>query len=557
MNLPEEKITDFNERMNEWIAGQGLLFQLTHGGTGLGERPSIVAQMMRMLLTLLALVVVAALAYGGYLVWRVNGSGFAKELSAGIGEQLGAEDITARGFNRKGKKGTYYQVLAEGNEDTFYEHLEARRVEFKMSYFDGLFGEWDGQTLRVASLFAHLKSGGIDDEHARTAWQSLFSESDTFKFNRFEVGSANFSWGYNSPATWGSIIDASLLGTREDDGWRLILKGGKFSQGIFDHLDIVRLEARLHPEQGLSIEEAELEMNGGQIKWQASVVEGIANPRFEGSGTLTEVPINRFLPLALRDRFDGTVSGTMTLGGYSNSSQGIHYELELSPGAKGIGLTHEIPLLRLLTALDKENTYRKVVFNEGGFLVSTEGEGLTISEIDLKVVNQETELVLNELKGSLQSRPGRLDEINLNETVLQQADQAGLTAASINDSSNEFVADSVRLIYANHQPETPPTRLELKAETVDENGVTQEVDFPFLEPRARDFLRTPHILSGDLTFSLLSNAMDEFGSLPQLKAVEGSPEKKVISLSLSEMDFQATTTLSEKWESALQTRSRR
>ncbi len=48
MSIDPERLNAFQTRMNEWVSGQGLLFQLSHGGTVQGGKSAFFAGMMRL-----------------------------------------------------------------------------------------------------------------------------------------------------------------------------------------------------------------------------------------------------------------------------------------------------------------------------------------------------------------------------------------------------------------------------------------------------------------------------------------------------------------------------
>ena len=66
MQVNQKKLDQFQTRMSAWVAGQGLLFQLSHGGRGASS--AIMGWVTRITLRLSILLAVGAVLLYGYLM---------------------------------------------------------------------------------------------------------------------------------------------------------------------------------------------------------------------------------------------------------------------------------------------------------------------------------------------------------------------------------------------------------------------------------------------------------------------------------------------------------
>ena len=123
MKLSDERLAEFNGRMNDWISKQGLIFQLTHGGTGLGGRPPIVGSFIRAIASLTLLALLAGFGFLAFLFWKATGDELPKQCQKGIAQRLSIEKVTANGFERTLSSGSFKQILAVGDDDSFYLSL--------------------------------------------------------------------------------------------------------------------------------------------------------------------------------------------------------------------------------------------------------------------------------------------------------------------------------------------------------------------------------------------------------------------------------------------------
>lgn len=549
MKATDEKLAEFNSRMNDWITKQGLLFQLTHGGTGLGGRPPLLSSLIRAAFSLVLLTLLAALGFAGFLFWKATGDQLPKEFKSSIANNLAVEEVMASGFKRDFGSGRYKEIIAEGSDASFFNRLDARSISFRMEPLDGIFGNWEAGNLKVRELDLVLKAGEADSDRASRSWQSLFAKSPSFSFNGVEVEEATLSWGYSSPATWGSIIGSRLTANRTPTGWGLRFQGGMFSQGIFRHLTIQEILVAVDQDGSLEITRAELTKNGGSLSWSGKMVSGGAKPSFAIEGTFTQLPVSTFLPPGVLDIVNGQISGKLSASGSTNDSNGICYQIEATPaGTEGLYLTKELSLLRILSHLDSQRSYRKAPFSEGSFKLETQGSTLSFSEIDLASQTDSSSKALARLRGSFTARPSTPEDFERGsgelspESGTEQA-EATTSVADANQVTREF-ADEM----SNRFPELQFSNPHLELRSLAKDRANDRVENNRVELTPRRQARIPFWLKGEVQLAIPGTAFKNTVPLPQVAEEESKEGLRWITLSLDGLATRSTQDLSDQWE---------
>lgn len=554
MKLTDERIAEFNGRINTWISKQGLVFQLSHGGTGLGGRAPIVGSLIRTVLSFLLIAILAAVCYTGFLVWKATGKDLPNEIADGLAEGLKVESVTALGFERDSSTGAFREIVAEGDEDSFFNALHAYKVSVPMKLTDGLFSTWDAETIRINTLTADVKAGALDDELSAEIWSSLFFERPSFRFKRVEILNASLSWGYVSSATWGQIKEAKIIANRSGSDWDLELTGGTFSQGFLRDFEIQKMTATLSADKGLKIAQAECSTpGGGTFNWSAQLEKGGASPVISCEGSMANVPLAVFLPRGLLSLVGGSISATLTGKGSTNDAQGIAYQLLAQPSSTNpLYLSNNIPLLRLLDQIDPENSYRKVIFNAGSLRIESEDDGLAFTEIALASRNPDNSALQAELSGAFHGRPCTAEDLADESLLLQELSESA-PAATVGASpdlevnfANEVLRKFEDLQFTNPQSH----HLLLK---VDEKG--EELSRIRLDEAPRRGFRPPFVLEGELELSVPQSALGAYHSLPGVTfsdqpAGDGSNFAK-IAIPLRNFTTSSTRELVNEWEEAL------
>ena len=403
--MEPEQLQNFNERLSQWVANQGFWFQVRYSMSGSGMKGRAMFHLLRLAFRMLVFLAVVSVGVWIFLVKRTDSARFTEAFRKELQEGISATDLQMRGFNRMQGELEISRLAAEGGEDTFFSSLEARNIRCKMGLVDGLIGVWNPGIISMARLDVDLRAGADDAESARKLSQALFHKSEKIETNAFEVSDITLRWGYTE-RTQGSIDSSTLKMQHTESGWRMVFKGGTFSQNWLRKLEIVNLVV-LCERGGLIFEKAELRQDKGTIDFSGLRLEGGERPRLDGVAKIRSLDMEGILPPALRSFVEGSISGDFRVFGSTNNSEGIGFEGQvLLDGKDTISLRERLHLLKALSVVDYSRNYHRIDFTEGTFQMKTIGGGMEVSDLKLK----SKEDLLN-LEGKLTVRLPTQEEI--------------------------------------------------------------------------------------------------------------------------------------------------
>lgn len=380
MQVNQKKLDQFQTRMSAWVAGQGLLFQLSHGGRGASS--AIMGWVTRITLRLSILLAVGAVLLYGYLMRKPFSPSFGESLQLAVQEGLGAESVEMGPTGRKEGQLDLSSLEMEGSEGAFFDRLRARNIKTRMRILSGTAGVWRGEVVSAEQLDVKVKSGSerLDSEKV---YGAIFHEGEGFSFDRVEVEDATISWGY-SASTAGGIRNTRLSGKRNETGWRLKMKGGTFSQNWLKDLTIESLECQISNE-GVQIVDAQFSKGEGKMVLAGRVRGPVVDPQVELSGNMKGFPLAGCLQSEVAAVLNGRVSGEVQLGGspYGASGITVSAQIVMAPGDEII-VTDEIELLDVISLVDRYRSYKKIRFRSGGFNLETGKNVAVISDIRLE-----------------------------------------------------------------------------------------------------------------------------------------------------------------------------
>ena len=380
MQVNQKKLDQFQTRMSAWVAGQGLLFQLSHGGRGASS--AIMGWVTRITLRLSILLAVGAVLLYGYLIRKPFSPSFGESLRLAVQEGLGAESVEMGPTGRKEGQLDLSSLEMEGSEGAFFDRLRARNIKTRMRILSGTAGVWRGEVVSAEQLDVKVKSGSerLDSEKV---YGAIFHAGEGFTFDRVEVEDATILWGY-SASTAGEIRNTKLSGKRNETGWRLKMKGGTFSQNWLKDLTIDSLECQISSE-GLQIVDAQFSKGEGKMVLAGRVRGPVVDPQVELSGNMKGFPLAGCLQSEVAAVLNGRVSGEVQLGGspYGASGITVSSQIVLAPGDEII-VTDEIELLDVISLVDRYRSYKKIRFRSGGFDLETGKNVAVISDIRLE-----------------------------------------------------------------------------------------------------------------------------------------------------------------------------
>ena len=380
MQVNQKKLDQFQTRMSAWVAGQGLLFQLSHGGRGASS--AIMGWVTRITLRLSILLAVGAVLLYGYLMRKPFSPSFGESLQLAVQEGLGAESVEMGPTGRKEGQLDLSSLEMVGSEGAFFDRLRARNIKTRMRILSGTAGVWRGEVVSAEQLDVKVKSGSERLDSVKV-YGAIFHEGEGFSFDRVEVEDATISWGY-SASTAGGIRNTRLSGKRNETGWRLKMKGGTFSQNWLKDLTIESLECQISNE-GVQIVDAQFSKGEGKMVLAGRVRGPVVDPQVELSGNMKGFPLAGCLQSEVAAVLNGRVSGEVQLGGspYGASGITVSAQIVMAPGDEII-VTDEIELLDVISLVDRYRSYKKIRFRSGGFNLETGKNVAVISDIRLE-----------------------------------------------------------------------------------------------------------------------------------------------------------------------------
>jgi hypothetical protein len=405
MSIDPERLNAFQTRMNEWVSGQGLLFQLSHGGTVQGGKSAFFAGMMRLVVRGILLLMVLGVVGWILMAKRVQFGWFRDQLGEGISTVLGADSAEVGGVGRERGQLTIAKIVLEGGEESFFYNAEMSGVRTTMGLTDGMLTPWDGGRVWIKELHTKVKSGADTDEAAAKAFQSIFRGSDRFQFRVVDVEDATVTWGYSAMHR-GSIRDSHLVATKTDDGgWNMVFTGGRLSQNWLRRLEIERIEVLVTPD-GVVFEDVRLKQESGTVQMRVEFMTGGSRPTMKGAGSFNGVPIGNLIAPEYREFIGGEFSGSFTLDGSTNSQEGfgMTVKVKLEEGDR-IELRDRFSMFRAISAADRFRSYKKVRFDTGQFDFQTGGGLMKVSDIWLSAQD------LMRLEGGFLVRPPTNEEV--------------------------------------------------------------------------------------------------------------------------------------------------
>ncbi len=402
--MESDRIQNFNDRLNQWIAGQGFWFQLKYsmsgkkGLTGAGGY-----HFLRLAFRSLVFLVFAAAVGGVYLIRLPNTVGFAEKMEASIKESVRAEDVSLDGFSRVQGRMNIARLAVIGRENAFFTDFDAKNIVCRMGLLDSVTSPWKVGGMTISDLAINIRAGAGDAAAAGMLGDTIFNPHPGAEINSIDSEHTTVTWGFSVLAK-GRIEGSQMKVRRRTDGWWIQFKGGTFSQNWLKGLEIEELSV-ICTRDGVTVEKGLLRKGGGSVVITGLTIRGAERPEVDGIAKLRNMPLDGMLPESAEYLVEGVVSGALRLSGSTNSQEGIGMSgrIELGEG-DWLVLRERIPLLRALRMVDSFNNYRRVRFVSGSFDLKSGGGRLEIGEIDLVAGDLMT------MKGGLAVRPPTKEE---------------------------------------------------------------------------------------------------------------------------------------------------
>ena len=524
---------NFNQRLSQWIASQGFWFQLRHSMSGGGGWSVALFHLLKIVTRVLLFLLIVGIGLGVYLVQRVESDAYRESLDEKAGEALNAEKLEIKNFKREQGKAYMRRIVAQGSPNSFFESLEASQISFDMGILDGIFSSWDAGVLTCYALDVELRAGANSAEGAEAAGDSIFGLGPNFQLRGVESVDTRISWGYTA-RTYGGITGSRMVANKLSDGWRMSFTGGKFSQNWLKNLTIDRLLIHVG-EGGIKFEEAAFIAGDGNVVFEDVKVVGGERPQVTGKVVLSKVPLAFILPDNVAELVDGTLSGTLELGGSTNAAEGVTMEGLISLGGRDIITARKgVHVLEALDVVDVFHNYSRVDFDSGSFLMRTAGGELELSSIDLQA-------------GELMQIQGRLNVRRpTQEEAMEMAGQGLLDDASMQAAEEEFIGIDVSLSQAGKASKLDE---EEKSEVADEGesdlaGILQ--DSRRLRRAQLERMRKLLLFSGGVRMMIPGDAFERSRQLRERFPVDQATGNVAIDVPLEGRLGNLTTELAEE-----------
>ena len=383
--MSDEASREFRRRLSQWVASQGLWFQIRYSVSDAGWLGKIFLYGARLGLVVGPMLVVASLFFWIYLYERVASDAYALKLEESIQKRLVASEVSLRNARYADDHLQVALIALLGGESTFFESLLIHNMSCDMGLTQTFTGNWNDGVLRIGKMDLHVRPGANDDVAAMAVSGLIFGNENTPFPSVIQIAEANIQWGY-SKSTLGGIYGSRLKAHRQDAAWRLSFSGGRFSQNWLRELEIVELVVRCEP-SGIVFEKARFSKNGGEVSFIDFELEAGSQPMVSGKLKMSSISLNAILPRCVLGYLEGSISGEFEISGSTNNSRGIAYSGSVRLGeADRISLSDEIPLLAALSVMDYSRTFNHVELTQGGFDVEISEGGLVFSNIDISSV---------------------------------------------------------------------------------------------------------------------------------------------------------------------------
>ena len=514
--VDQQRLDEYQKRVADWIAKQGIFFQLRHAGTMGGG--SVIKQLgvlsLRVLVVLLLCLGVAFFALNHYF----GGDDYRGEVTAALGEVLGASSIEAKKFERARGVSTFQDLVIDGGEESFFFQAEINRLAAASSFLTGITSKWAPEQVRIKAASFELKAGG-DQEEMQNSFASIIASMSEGNLESIEIEELSCEWGY-SKITYGKLEKAKFRASRDQGVWEISLEGGRFSQNWLKNLDIKEAKL-LCDSDGIKVEKLLLSKNGGEMELAGSIMGPAARPQFNLKGLFQSLPILSLVRLPgvdVREFMSGSISGDMKISGSTDYRIVMEADVELR-GNDVVTLREKWDLLRAISVLDVDRTYRRVDFEEGRFSFKTGGGEMEVNGIDLKSGS------LAALKGDFKTYlPSQKEAAEALEIVLTEGIGSGSFKSDSTDTSAAEDLEDERMSLKTAAGLLREEENYLNFDNSGLDGVSEaqrEVMTPqqINDMRMRDEMKVYRV-RGDLSLGVAAIAFAEYDNLTKLFPVD-------------------------------------
>ena len=330
------------------------------------------------------LIVLAVVAGLGYLLLKrhFSSEGYQEKITELVAESVGAGEIEMKGFSRQQGSGGYRDLEITGGESSFFSNAKFDGLSAPFSFLAGVTEDWTPDTLKIESANVSLKAGGTEEEMS-AAFSRVLESLGGKGLTLIRIEDLSCDWGY-SKLTFGRIENTDFRAILENGRWKVTFQGGRFRQNWLAGFTIE--EASLFvDENGIEVESLSLLLEAGRLNLSGKVSGPIEMPEFDLKGDFSNLPLEKLIKVDgvdTRDYLEVRISGNLAIRGSTNRRIKISGEASLQEDDL-ITIRERWPLLKAISIIDNERSYRRIDFTEGSFGFSSEGGGVEVRDIKL------------------------------------------------------------------------------------------------------------------------------------------------------------------------------
>ncbi|MEZ7956937.1 MAG: hypothetical protein QMC23_11900 [Rubritalea sp.] len=452
---PELEILEasFNNRIEQWLSKQGLLFQFMHNTGSVSITPKII----RLVLRLVTLAIIGVVILWFYLISRPNSEAYKVDVQQQLAIGLNAGEVEISDITRD-KGGVLngemlFSMLTLGEtKSSFFEDWYVMEKDVsvvgrrsvtkakKMANFQGVqlsplgigdnyFSGWSGKELNILKMELKLKTGADTDEIAMAAYSSLFKQYETLNIDTIQVFDATLLWG-DTESSAGSIKGAGLNIVRGEGSWEIDIIGGTFSHSWLKDAAINHMKVICKSSGEVVIESASFKLGAGELKLNASI-QVKSQPELTGNYSFDDVEVIDLIGESYEEWLGGTIDGSGVLSGKFNSVEGIKVATtvklngnsrSMSGIDKGLKFNGEkkassliirgdrFQLLKILQMKDLRNSYSLLGAHKGTLIIENQGtdthvtvENMNCGLNDLIIMNGKFKYAVDSAKSPQQA----------------------------------------------------------------------------------------------------------------------------------------------------------
>ncbi|MEJ6643394.1 MAG: hypothetical protein QNL33_09050 [Akkermansiaceae bacterium] len=379
--VDQEQLSEYQRRFADWMGRQGLFFQVRHAGVVGSES---VARQLGGLLLRFFIMTIAVVGVGYFLtIHYFSSKAYGETVTRGLEKSLGLKSITSDGFYRRRGSGGFRNLEMTGGPSSFFFNAKVGGLVAPFEFLTGINSVWKPSELRMDGAEIELKAGG-DDGEMDTAFSGILRSLEGEGVRRVTINKLNCDWGY-SKLTYGRIEGARFEADLEGGVWKVTLSGGKFQQNWLQGFQIIKASLSVS-ETGVKIHKLSLKHGNGTLSLSGEVTGPVSKPEVLLAGDFKHLPIESMLDIQgvqMRDFVSGAISGSLKIVGSTDRKIRTDVKVVLEKGDV-VTLRERWAILKAVSVLDVDRTYRRVDFEKGGFEFTTEAGEMTISAIQLE-----------------------------------------------------------------------------------------------------------------------------------------------------------------------------